>query len=333
MKTAKDFDALPTETVEIKGRPKKAKEFLDEYYKTLGDGTREYLGIRTGLEKLDKKTLGLDGLIVLGGIPGAGKTSLALQIAYKACEGGTPTLFYSLEMPRRAMFTKILNRLSKVKYSDILLKGRRYLADVVDETALQLHSQDEGRLSSEEVSKLRSAKNVFAGLGETFYFRSRERGEADINFETVEKEINAIKAEHNRERVFVVVDHLQIFDAGDYKDQIDREDKLITGFKRIHEQTGAVILLLSQKNKGSFRGMAGLEAIKGSVSLTYTPEVVMFLEGKDEKNGGKELDGFMAECEGGEVKDVDLIIAKNRHNAPGKIEMSFYGAYSEFKEK
>jgi replicative DNA helicase len=101
----KDFDNLPEQPVAVKGveKPKPAREFLEPYYKTLGDGTLELLGIKTGIAELDKKTLGLDGLIVLGGIAGQGKTSLALQLAFDACELGTPTIFYSLEMPKRAL--------------------------------------------------------------------------------------------------------------------------------------------------------------------------------------------------------------------------------------
>ena len=134
--TKENFDNLPEQTVDIEGKPKPAKEFLSEYYQTLGNGTMEFLGIETGFAELDRATLGLDGLIVLGGIAGAGKTSLALQLAQGACGIGTPTIFYSLEMPRRAIFTKILNRLSKVDYSDILLKGKQYLTDTAGEKLL-----------------------------------------------------------------------------------------------------------------------------------------------------------------------------------------------------
>jgi len=62
--------------------PEPPSEDLGAYYKTLGDGTLDLLGIKTGIAELDEKTLGLDGLIVLGGIAGQGKTSLALQLDF-----------------------------------------------------------------------------------------------------------------------------------------------------------------------------------------------------------------------------------------------------------
>jgi len=322
MKT-KDFETLPTKSVEVKGRPRKTGDFLPDYYRTLGDGTQEFIGIKTSFQKLNKATLGLDGLIVLGGIAGAGKTSLALQLAFDASDEHIPTLFYSLEMPRRAIFTKILNRLAKVRYSDILLKGRQYLTD----------TEGKKLLSDEDANNLKAGKKLLETIGDKFYLRTRERGEADINFKTVEQEINLIKADHKAERVFVVIDHFQVFNAGDYKDQIDKEGKLITGFKGISERTGAVILLISQKNKAGFTSK-GLQTIKGSVDIVYLADVVLFLEGDNEAlhEQSEQIDNIMATFGSGVIKKTDLLIAKNRYNAPNKIEMDFNGEHSEFRE-
>lgn len=331
----KDFDNLEERPAEVAGveKPKPAKEYLEEYYKTLGNGTLEYLGIKTGLDQLDKKTLGLDGLIVLGGIAGQGKTSLSLQLAFDACELGTPTIFYSLEMPKRAILTKILNRLAEVKYSDILLKGRNYLDDTKQETNLLGEETDSHKyLSKEEIERLKEAKTKLAEMSNKFYLRSRESKEAEINFESVEREINLIKAEHKADKVLVVIDHLQVFNAGDYKDQIDKEGKLITGFKGISERTGATILLISQKNKAGFTSK-GLQTIKGSVDIVYLADLVMFLESEDEKQDKEvELDSVIAHFGTG-LKKIDLVIDKNRYNAPTKIELDFNGEYSKFSER
>ena len=326
----KDFDALPEQPVAVKGveKPKPASEFLDPYYKTLGDGTLDLLGIKTGLAELDKKTLGLDGLIVLGGIAGQGKTSLALQLAFDACELGTPTIIYSLEMPRRAIFTKILNRLAQVKYSDILLKGRQYL----DETREEIDYYK--LLTKEQADKLKQAKEKLTKMSSKFYVRSRESQEPDIDFKNVEQEINLIKAEHKADKVLVVIDHLQVFNAGEnYKDQIDKEGKLITGFKGISERTGATIILISQKNKAGFTSR-GLQTIKGSVDIVYLADVVMFLESDEEKKKDDgDLDNIIATFGGQVLKRIDLVIDKNRYNAPCKIELDFNGEYSSFTER
>lgn len=332
----KDFDNLPEQPVAVKGieKPKPAREFLEPYYKTLGDGTLDLLGIKTGIAELDKKTLGLDGLIVLGGIAGQGKTSLALQLAFDACELGTPTIFYSLEMPKRAIFTKILNRLAQVKYSDILLKGRQYLDETRQDKNLLGEEIDFYKLlTKEQADKLKQAKEKLTNTSDKFYLRSRESKEADIDFASVEQEINLIKAEHKADKVLVVIDHLQVFNAGEnYKDQIDKEGKLITGFKGISERTGATIILISQKNKAGFTSR-GLQTIKGSVDIVYLADVVMFLESDEEKksqDNGKELDSIIATFGGQVLKRIDLVIDKNRYNAPCTIQLDFNGEYSSF---
>lgn len=328
----KPFDILEETAVKVEGieTPKPAGDYLEQYYKTLGDGKLEYLGIKTGLAELDKKTLGLDGLIVLGGTAGAGKTSLALQITCGACELGTPTIIYSLEMPRRAIFTKILNRLAEVKYSDILLKGRQYL----DETSQVKNLLGEKEnfynlLNKQQADRLKEAKDKLIKTSEKFYLRTRESGEAEITFESVEQEINIIKAEHNAEKVLVVIDHLQVFNAGDYKDQIDKEGKLITGFKGISERTGATILLISQKNKAGFT-TKGLQTIKGSVDIVYLADLVMFLE-TEKQNDGQDL--TFTDFEGQSIKKIELHIEKNRYNAPSRIKLDFNGEFSSFSER
>ena len=327
----KDFDNLPEPPVEVKGveKPKPASEYLEPYYKTLGDGTLDLLGIKTGLAELDKKTLGLDGLIVLGGIAGQGKTSLALQLAFDVSELGTPTIFYSLEMPRRAIFTKILNRLAQVRYSDILLKGRQYLDEARQDKNLLGEETDFYKLlTKEQANQLKEAKEKLAKMSDKFYLRSLEREQPEINFESVEQEINLIKAEHKADKVLVVIDHLQVFNAVDYKDQIDKEGKLITGFKEISQRTEATIVLISQKNKAGFTS-SGLQTIKGSVDIVYLADVVMFLESDEEKKD-KNKENIIATFGGTEVKRIDLAIVKNRYNAPCRIEMEFNGEYSSF---
>ena len=332
-----NFNELEEQAVSVSGvnKPKPLCEDLDSYYKTLGDGEQEYLGIRTGLNTLDKKTLGLDGLIVLGGVAGQGKTSLSLQLAFGACELGTPVLFYSLEMPKRAIFTKILNRLSGVSYFDILLKGRSYLdKNCKDKNLLGENIDTRKLLEQKEAEKLKEAQGKMEEVGEKFYVRTRENGEGLVTFGSVEEEINLLKAEHKTEKVLVVIDHLQVFTVGNYKDQIDKENKLMSGLKEISDRTGSTIILISQKNKAGFT-TKGLQTIKGSVDIVYLADVVMFLE--EEKKSDKELQ--MSDIDASiddycpPIKDINLVIDKNRHNSPTRIKLEFKGADSSFKEK
>lgn len=325
---SKQFDQLPEEFIEVKGLPKTTTADLPDYYKTLGDGSRVLIGVETGIPVIDKATMGLSGVVVLGGIAGQGKTSLALQVGYEACVKGTPVIFYSLEMPKRAIYTKILNRLSSVSYGDILLKGRPYLDNDIQPTNLVGEPIDFFSLLTMDESKaLCDARDKLVEIGDRFYVRSRERGEEPISFTTLEAEINLVKLRHNAEKVLVVIDHLQVFDfrkdeTERVSDQIDKESKLIDRFKGVSEKTDTPILLISQKNKQGFKS-SGLESIKGSVDIVYLADVVMFLEGENEK------DGDIIYTNG--HRKIRLVISKNRYNAPQTIDFMFDGKTSNFK--
>ena len=328
--TNKDFDKLPEKRIEVKGLPKTTLDDLPAYYQTLGDGSRELLGIETGITELDKATMGLSGVILLGGTAGVGKTSLALQIAYEACMRGTPIIYYSLEMPKRAIYTKILNRLSRVGYSDILLKGKPYLDPEAEEKDLMGGEVDHKNLfTKDEKDALKQAQERLVKVGDSLYIRSRERNEAKITFKTLEAEIDLVKAKHNAEKVLVVIDHLQVFKLEErVDDQIQKESKLIDGFKGVSENTDTPILLISQKNKeaikkdGSKSG-SSLSDIKGSVDLIYLADIVIFLEGENESDDEKMFsNGY---------KKIKVKIVKNRYNYPKELNAIFDGKNSNFE--
>ncbi len=332
--TNKDFDKLPEKRIEVKGLPKTTLDDLPAYYQTLGDGSRELLGIETGITELDKATMGLSGVILLGGTAGVGKTSLALQIAYEACMRGTPIIYYSLEMPKRAIYTKILNRLSRVGYSEILLKGKPYLDPEAEEKDLMGGEVDHKNLfTKDEKDALKQAQERLVKVGDSLYIRSRERNEAKINFKTLEAEIDLVKSKHNADKVLVVIDHLQVFDFRENEkdrasDQVDKESRLITGFKGVSENTDTPILLISQKNKegmkkdGSKYG-SSLSDIKGSVDLIYLADIVIFLEGENESDDEKMFsNGY---------KKIKVKIVKNRYNYPKELNAIFDGKNSNFE--
>lgn len=330
----RDFDNLMEESITIEGveLPASSAEYLADYYEMLGTGSRELIGVRTGLDVLDKTTYGLDGLVVLGGIAGKGKTSLALQLSFGACEKGTPVLFYSLEMPRRAIFTRLFSRLANISYADILLKGGLYLNDGRDTDGVFSEENNVSKLFKlEEIQRIKKAKEQIETVGNLFYVRDNSDKTA-ISTTQIEKEIRMLIAEHEAEKVLVVIDHLQIFKSDGYTDLKDKIDKLMADFKKINEKTGACILLISQKNRTGYYSK-GLESLMGSAGIEYTADMVMLLDSKEEKdNRAKGVNYFedssVKAC--GDKEPIDLSIVKNRYNTPSTITLDFCGKYSYF---
>lgn len=274
-------------------------EYLDTYRTQLGDGKRKYIGVETGIKTLDEALNGLSGVIVLGGQAGGGKTTLALNIAYETAKNKVPVIFYSLEMPKKNILTKVFSKLARIDYATILLDGKKLGTQYIEQ--------------------------VNTEIGGTLYIKTLEKGEGKIDFETVKADIEYIKAKHNTSDVLVVVDHLQIFplDMKAYKDQIDREQKLITGFKQVSEETGACTLLISQQNKASYNAK-NATSIKGSVDIIYLADVVMLLT-READEEAEEFASYINDTK----PTLTLAIKKNRYNAPKSIQAQLDGRYSD----
>lgn len=319
--------------------------FLPEYVKGLGDGRSGFIGIPTGNNELDHVTKGLHGVIVLGGVAGKGKTSLTLQWGFDTCEmHGIPVIVYSLEMPRSAILTKILNRLARVTYYDILLKGR----PVLDPS----YKGKGSRLSEESEKALQHAFSRLRKVSDKLYIFDKTG--APITIEGVESQINLIKALHGvdsptlpvaqQKKVLVIIDHLQIFPIGsDYRDLKDRVDTLLSSFKGIQERTGATIILISQKNRSGYY-TKGMEGLMGSAGIEYTADMVMLLDSEEEKKSRKrrtekkkasyqdfeDPEEYFTASENGGLEKIDLCIVKNRYNPRKTIKLLFDGVYSSF---
>ncbi len=340
----KNFDELPEEILAEK--PTSMGEHLEDYYKSLGSDDSKFLGIETGLKVLDDKSAGLRGLIVLAGQAGEGKTSLALQLAYGACEKGTPVIFYSLEMPRQAIITKIFNRLAQVSYKDIVLRGGRYLDETrQDKNLLEEDVDFYNLLKKEEVERLKEAKADLEKVGDKFYIRSYETGQKDITVMgspakeeykkpgSIEEDILLVKKIHNAEDVFIVIDQLQDVEIPneEFRDQLSKEGKVMRELRKINGRTGATFLLISHKNKAEYKTVE-VTSVKGSVDLIYKPEVVMLLQGeKEQEQGG--LGDTIANFSGQVLKRIDLVIVKNRYDPPCRIKLDFNGEYGSFTER
>ena len=374
------FEDLPEEKITPAGLrlPKPSSEYLADYVKGLGDGTRPLIGIPSGFKRLDALMLGLDGLMVLAGIPGKGKTSLALQMAFSACEAGAPVLFYSLEMPRRAIYTKVLSRLARVSYTDLLLQGRPYLdpapsppagtwaGRAPSETVAQALESKPGAIRAGEGYRfmagryvpvaqarapaggqvaieskpgaIRAAMAKLQAIAGRFYVSDKTDGE--LSADTLEGQIAWAQAEHGR-RALVVIDHLQIFPTGGraFSGIKDKIDYLVASLEGVKDRTGAAVLAISQKNRAGYYGK-GLESLMGSAQIEYTADTVLLLDSKQEQDARaarepgtdkSELDEAMSYA--GPEEAIDLLVSKQRYNAPGRLPLAFEGRYSEFTER
>jgi len=108
--------------------------------------------IYTGADALDHNwVLDDGGLHLLAGRPGMGKTSVALWIAQQLIDHGEAVLYFSLEMTREQLLTKLLASWSGRNKDDLHLDGE--LIQILDEHAsAPLFVADAGRQTVESIS-------------------------------------------------------------------------------------------------------------------------------------------------------------------------------------
>jgi replicative DNA helicase len=86
------------------------------------------IGMPTGVSSLDEATTGirLGEFWVVGALPGRGKTVMGAQMALANARAGTPVAFFSLEMGREELGSRLLSNESSVSASRI--RDSRYIA-------------------------------------------------------------------------------------------------------------------------------------------------------------------------------------------------------------
>jgi replicative DNA helicase len=332
-----DFDNLPEKEIipEAKEKKEAAPSILDyslskyqeDYYESLGGGDQGLIGIDTGFSNLNKKLHGLRGLVILAGAPKAGKTSYILQMTWQAAQNKTPIIFYSLEMSRQQITTRILSRLSGISYIEIMRGAKYYLLYARQSESPSTEPPKGPKFpfalkTTEDIERLKRADYERCKT-DNFYLRTLEDS-TPINFSTMKEEIDALERHHKTKNILVVIDHLQIFpiDPKDYRDQLDKENNLIKQFNEIQKQTGATIVLISQVNKQSMqRGGDRLAAVKGSIDTVYLANSILSLfENESQKENKNES-----------VKYLTLEVT-SRDTAGGNINLEFYGERQEFVE-
>jgi replicative DNA helicase len=298
---------------------------LADYKEGLGDGTAEYRGLATGFTEVDNLISGLDRFILLAGRSGAGKTSLASQLALGVAQH-TPVLFYSLEMGKSEILTMLLQVLAKGLYrNDIELRG------------------NDPKLASDIKTKLDTAFTDLQALAKNIYIRDASTGipriadpkDANSIYNTVE----SLKQKHNAERILVVVDSVQDI-VPLTNNQIQAEVQTVQELTEVQQKTGATILVVAQKNKGSINSVDSYGDVMGSMSFIHKPNTVieivtakeLLAKSKDNSAQAKEIEANIeADTKDGYAKPMYLNIIKGRYTGTSAIPLQYYGAYGYYE--
>ena len=267
-----------------------AFDIIEELHKNKG----ALRGLKTGFRDLDKKTAGFQkgDLVIIGARPAMGKTTFAQNLAYNiASINNKGVLFFSMEMAANEIIDRMISDVSGV-----------------DNWKMRT-----GNLSDEEFQKIGDA---MAEMDEMPIFI-----DDTSSMTIVELRNKARRAMHDHDIGIVIVDYLQLIQGTDrYKGQrVQEVTEISRGLKILARELEIPVIALAQLSRsvtGRDDPRPVLSDLRESGSIEQDADLVMFLHRPDYYRQND--DNYE------ETHITELLVAKHRHGAVGKIELYFH---------
>jgi replicative DNA helicase len=285
---------------------------------------RPHRSYSTGLGGLDAALDGgfAEGLHILGGITGGGKTSLSLSIAIHNAQAGRSVLYASFEQSRYELWARIASRLTHVSQGAIK-RGAFVHEDGSSEPVTQL-LKNSGRWESVEL--VAKHLRILEG-GDAL---SRNSGAWSI--EAI-RQAAELMTQTNGVPPLVIVDYLQrVPGPSDLRINDPRERiSYVAGALqvRLGRELGCPVLALSSISRASYRlaesdTEARLAAFKEAGELEYTAYTAMLLYGLPLEH--QDSLGFGKRRFAGAVleKPIAIDLVKNREGSTGRFVASWH---------
>ncbi len=296
-------------------------------------------GVTTGLDSVNAKTGGLhhSDLLILAGRPGMGKTAFATNIAFNAARRwlrdeedgiapeksvGAKVAFFSLEMSADQLATRILSEQSGIS-SEALRMGK-------------IGQQD-----------FRNLARAAAELQTLPLFIDDTPG---LTIAALRTRARRLKRRHGIG--FIVVDYLQLLQGsgrGGESNRVQEISEISRGLKTLAKELHVPVLALSQLSRAVEQRedkRPQLSDLRESGSIEQDADIVLFVyreeyyvqsrEPKvpDAASDAKVHDDhekWFAEMQG-VAGLAELIVAKQRHGATGKVKMKFEAQITRFSD-
>lgn len=264
-------------------------------------------GIATPIERLTRKAGGWRNseLIILAARPGMGKTSFALTTALCAGKAGMPVAFFSLEMSKEQLTSRIISMEAKIDNQKFVVHG----------------------LNKDDESKSQQIKRQFKTL--PFFIDDT----ASLSIEQFQVKAKVLKSKHDIK--LIIVDYLQLMTANKSQKGGNREQeisKISRGLKKVAKELDVPIIALSQLSRavetrgGNKRPL--LSDLRESGAIEQDADIVTFLY-RPEYYGIDTWDDYSNESTSGEA---EYIVSKNRNGALVRNRMKFEAKYTLFSD-
>lgn len=250
--------------------------------------------IKTGFDVMDSAIgggLSLSDVLLLAADTGAGKSALALQMAYQIARQGVPTAFLAGEMTNAENANRLLSQVSGVTNLNWLTRISSHEHDHLKQWAD--HIRQTPLYFDHQTSDLRSLST---------YMRSLVRRQG-------------VKV--------LVIDYIQLLkvDRVEKRKRNERIAEASQEVKRIANELGIAIIEVAQFNReGAKSGRATLHDLEGSGQLEKDASIVFILE----------LDEGTFTDDKGRYRPAKIRVVKGRNAGTSQLDGKFYGQCLRF---
>ena len=275
----------------------KIQEMLETTLARIGEmsvNQGKLTGVTTGLIDLDRQLSGLQNsdLILLAARPAMGKTSLALNIAYKASVEHHVAIF-SLEMSKMQLTQRLLSALSNINLSE-LVSGK-----ITEWTNLGQAAQ----LLAESKMFVDDTSSISLNELRSKCRKLKARGELDL----------------------VIIDYLQLMTTNSRSENRQQEISTISrGLKGLAKELNCPILALSQLSRAPDQRpnhRPVMSDLRESGAIEQDADVVLMLYRDD-----------YYDPETDKPNIAEIIVAKHRNGPTGTVDTLFDKEHTKFMD-
>ncbi len=289
------------------------RQVLDKYFEAVPEEGR--LGepmpyVRSGFAGLDEFLGGFQrsDLIIVGGRPSMGKTSLALNIARNAAvqEKACVALF-SLEMARDSLVLRLISSASGVNSRRIRLGH---------------HNEDEERRIMEAIGAF-SESSLYI--------------DDSPQMRVVEMRSKARRLYYEHGLDLIIVDYLQLMQGdGRTENRVQEIGYISRSLKALARELNVPVIAVSQLSRAvQFRAShePQLSDLRESGSIEQDADIVLFIYREEYYYPDEQEWLSQPQHAGGEYprEEADIIIAKHRNGPTGKIKLRFRHSLAKFE--
>ncbi len=311
------------------------------------DRGRRLIGLRTGDENLDRRTLGLRGVTILGAMPSVGKTAWTLHLALGVCqhceENDAVVIFVSLDMDAGEIEDRIHCNLAEIDWATLHFGSA------------SRRNATEGPWFSDVHQECLARANelVESEIGPRFLVLDRHLLGPTITASSLASIAEEFKREAGASRALLVVDYLQLLplprglqdkndlEADRYRVRVIQD--FVSRTRTEDNPTGDVVFAISEARKpGSAKDGWGLalSELMGSARLAYAADAVLLHRRMDKQDVVRyyDIEPRMADAYRESLQDrgrspVVVTLAKGRDGMTrGDWAMEFEFRRSRFSE-